>query len=37
MMMDTPGSYPAVAKQVIRELGIEPDRAGEFQHKKLYA
>jgi len=37
MMMEEPGSYPAVAKQVVRELGIEPDRAGEFHHEKLYA
>lgn len=37
IMMETPGSYPAVAKQVIRELGIEPDRAPEFHHEKLYA
>lgn len=36
MMMETPGSYPAVAKQVIRELGIEADRAREFHHEKLY-
>ena len=36
MMMETPGNYPAVARQVIRELGIEADRASEFHQEKLF-
>ncbi|MEE8308203.1 MAG: NAD(P)-binding protein [Gammaproteobacteria bacterium] len=37
MMMEEPGNYPAVARQVIRELGFDPDRAHEFHHEKLHA
>jgi len=36
MLMEAPGSYPAVAKQVIRELGIEPERFEEFHHEALF-
>ena len=37
MMMDAPATYPAVAKQVILELGIEAERAHEFHHEQLSA
>jgi spermidine dehydrogenase len=37
MLMEAPGSYPAVAKQLIRELGIEIARHSEFHHDDLYA
>jgi spermidine dehydrogenase len=30
MLIESPGGYPDVAKQLIRELGIEIERAGEF-------
>jgi spermidine dehydrogenase len=36
MLMVAPNSYPAVAKQVIRELGIEAERFGEFHHEDLF-
>jgi spermidine dehydrogenase len=36
MLMEATRSYPAVAKQVIRELGIEPERFGEFHHENLF-
>ena len=37
MLIEAPHSYPAVAKQVIRELGIEAERASEFHHEDLFA
>jgi spermidine dehydrogenase len=37
MLMTAPSTYPAVAKQVIRELGIEADRYDDFHHKDLFA
>ena len=36
MFIEAPKSYPAVAKQVIRELGIEAERSGEFLHEDLF-
>jgi len=36
MFMTAPGTYPAVAKQVIRELGIDTDRRSEFYHGGLF-
>jgi spermidine dehydrogenase len=37
MTMTAPNTYPDVAKQVVRELGIDPDRYDEFHHKELFA
>ena len=37
MLMDAPNSYPASAKQVIRELGIDFDRHSESYHEYLFA
>ncbi len=37
MLMEAPGSYPAVAKQLIRELGIDVDRQSESYHEYLFA
>ena len=37
MFMTAPSTYPAVAKQVIRELGIDADRYDDFHHKDLFA
>jgi spermidine dehydrogenase len=37
MLMEAPKTYPATAKQVIRELGIDTDRHGEFYHEGLFA
>ena len=37
MLMESPKAYPAVAKQVIRELGIDTDRRSEFYHEDLYS
>jgi spermidine dehydrogenase len=37
MYITAPGTYPAVAKQVIRELGIDTDRHSEFYHERLFA
>jgi len=37
MLIEAPNTYPAVAKQVIRELGIEVERAGEFHHEEFFA
>jgi len=35
MLMDVPGMYPDVAHDVIRELGIEYERYGEFEQHEL--
>jgi spermidine dehydrogenase len=37
MLMEAPKTYPATAKQVIGELGIDIDRHGEFYHEGLFA
>ena len=37
MLMEQSKSYPAVAQQVIHELGIDVDRIGEFYDKDLFA
>jgi len=37
MLMTAPSTYPAVAKQVIRELGIDADCYDDFHHKDLFA
>jgi spermidine dehydrogenase len=37
MFMEAPRSYPATAKQLIRELGIDTDRHREFYHENLFA
>lgn len=37
MLIEAPGTYPAVAKQVIRELGIDTDRGDEFYHGDLFS
>jgi len=36
MYMTAPETYPAVAKQVIRELGIDSDRESEFYHEDQF-
>jgi len=36
MYIEAPGTYPDVAKQVLRELGIDTDRYAEFYHTKLF-
>ena len=36
MMMEAPKTYPEVAKKVIRELGIDVNRNGDFRHKNLF-
>lgn len=36
MLIEAPGSYPAVAKQVLRELGIDTSRHAEFHHDDLF-
>jgi len=36
MNMSSPRTYPAVAKQVVRELGIDIERYSEFSHRDLY-
>ena len=36
MYITAPGTYPAVAKQVIRELGIDTDRQREFYHEDQF-
>jgi spermidine dehydrogenase len=36
MYITAPGTYPAVAKQVIRELGIDTDRHSEFYHEDQF-
>jgi spermidine dehydrogenase len=37
MFMEAPKTYPPVAKQVIRELGIHADRYDDFHHRDLFA
>jgi len=37
MFMEAPKTYPAIAKQVIRELGIDTDRHSEFYDEGLFA
>ena len=37
MFMEAPKTYPVTAKQVIRELGIDTDRHGDFYHEGLFA
>ncbi len=37
MLMVAPGNYPAPAKQVIRELGIDFERNSEFYHRDLFS
>jgi len=37
MLMEAPKTYPSTAKQVIRELGIDTDRHGDFYHEGLFA
>jgi spermidine dehydrogenase len=37
MLMEAPKTYPATAKQVIRELGIDTDRHGDFYDEGLFA
>jgi spermidine dehydrogenase len=37
MFMEQSKSYPAVAQQVINELGIDVDRIGEFYNEDLFA
>ncbi len=37
MLIEAPKTHPAVAKQVIRELGIDTDRSSEFYHEDLLA
>jgi hypothetical protein len=36
MLMTAPKTYPTVVKEVIHELGIDPDRYGEFHHEDLF-
>jgi len=36
MFMVSPDSYPAAARQLIRELGIDPGRNDEFYHEDIY-
>lgn len=36
MLIEAPKSYPAIAKQLIRELGIDADRHSEFYHEDLF-
>jgi spermidine dehydrogenase len=37
MLIESPKTYPKIAKQVIRELGIDTDRRSEFYHEDLWA
>ena len=37
MFIEAPQSYPAVSKQVIREIGIDTSRSAEFYHDDLFA
>jgi len=37
MFIEAPRTHPAIAKQVIRELGIDTDRHSEFYHEGLFA
>ena len=36
MFIEAPNTYPAVSKQVIRELGIDVSRSGEFYHGEVF-
>ena len=36
MLIEAPGTYPDVARQVIRELGIDVGRRSEFYHENLF-
>ena len=36
MMLEAPNTFPEVAKKVIRELGIDVNRNGDFLHKNLF-
>ena len=36
MLIEASKTYPAVAKQVLHELGIEPERFAEFHHEDLF-
>jgi spermidine dehydrogenase len=36
MFMEAPKTYPGTAKQVVRELGIDIDRHGDFYHEGLF-
>ncbi len=37
MLIEAPGTYPEVSKQVIRELGIDTGRRAEFHHDELFS
>ncbi|MDH3513026.1 MAG: NAD(P)-binding protein, partial [Gammaproteobacteria bacterium] len=37
MTMEAPNTYPAVSKQLVRELGIDPSRRSEFYHEDLFS
>jgi spermidine dehydrogenase len=37
MFIEAPNTYPEVSKQVIREIGIDTSRSGEFYHDDLFA
>ncbi|MCH8059197.1 MAG: NAD(P)-binding protein [Proteobacteria bacterium] len=37
MLIEAPKTYPTIARQVIRELGIDTDRHSEFYHEGLFA
>jgi len=37
MLIEAPGTYPDVSKQVLRELGIDIGRYGEFHHDDLFS
>ncbi len=37
MFIEAPKTYPAVATQVLRELGIDTERHSEFYHEHLFA
>ncbi|MCH9696233.1 MAG: NAD(P)-binding protein [Gammaproteobacteria bacterium] len=36
MLMEAPATYPAIARQLVQELGIDVDRHGEFFHANLF-
>ena len=36
MLIEAPNTYPEVAKQVFRDLGIEASRYGDFNHEEHY-
>jgi spermidine dehydrogenase len=37
MLMSAPNTYPAIAKQLMRELGIDGGRYDDYHHKDLFA